>query len=807
MLDYKKWIHRLRSSWHWVVGPMAILWILIRSATDPRRLSYPCQTAAMPVAMYWILAIVSLFTGSLFLRRFAKVSGIAILAIGAVWLVVSTPSLLRSSENVIIEMPVWKVPDPVSNVYILDTIPATSGSLAAGDASVPDEYLSDPAIDTILLMLETHGTYLHRTTEHPDGVAGADNVVIIKGNFQWTSRNTTSTDRVKGLIWRILQHPAGFTGEIIVCDNTQNQGTRVADNDNNSEDEEQSIIDVVNTFYAKGYPVYVLNWCDIWSVVADEYSAGDYSDGYIYETDTRISYPKFRTPSGDHYVSLKYGVWDSLTAEYDSSRLCVVDIPVPKAHAMAGATIAVKNWIGVLTTAYPDQRYGGWQNMHFTYFWGPYSLVARVMEVVWPRLVIVDGAWMTGSNANVLASLVNTRMLLASTDPVAVSWYVAKYALIEVADYTHWVDPDGNMYGRTLRTWQTYLADSAGLACTLDSTRMSIWDRDMLSCDDSDRDGTCDLADNCPGVFNADQMDTDGDGLGDNCDECTDTDGDGYGDPGFPVNTCDEDNCPTVYSLDLTDSDGDGVGDVCEDITLQQRVNLAEVARLFEDSILPAGQSNAFTLKFTNLNSGNDYSFGAGFRIYSPDGATWTTADGSWLNDFDDQFTLVSIKRYGVTGQDVDTLGFTGVAMLPDVGLFDGWDTLSVELTIGPTSIDDMGRHICIDSCWFPSSMSWQWVGVNSTGTEYPDWSGEACFVLGECCVGRTGNVDGDPADLVDIADLTTLIDFLFISYQEPACLRECNVDGDTEGLVDIGDLTRLIDFLFITYEEPAGCL
>ena len=39
---------------------------------------------------------------------------------------------------------------------------------------------------------------------------------------------------------------------------------------------------------------------------------------------------------------------------------------------------------------------------------------------------------------------------------------------------------------------------------------------------------------------------TDGDGIGDACDPCTDTDGDGDGDPGFPTNQCLADVCPEV---------------------------------------------------------------------------------------------------------------------------------------------------------------------------------------------------------------------------------------------------------------------
>ncbi|UCC44879.1 MAG: VCBS repeat-containing protein, partial [Candidatus Zixiibacteriota bacterium] len=42
-----------------------------------------------------------------------------------------------------------------------------------------------------------------------------------------------------------------------------------------------------------------------------------------------------------------------------------------------------------------------------------------------------------------------------------------------------------------------------------------------------------------------------------------------------------------------------------------------------------------------------------------------------------------------------------------------------------------------------------------------------------DCCSGLTGNVDYDPDDIVDIGDLTALIDYLFISYEEPFCMAE----------------------------------
>jgi parallel beta-helix repeat protein len=95
---------------------------------------------------------------------------------------------------------------------------------------------------------------------------------------------------------------------------------------------------------------------------------------------------------------------------------------------------------------------------------------------------------------------------------------------------------------------------------------------DCDSCTDSDGDSradpgfpasTCPL-DNCPTVPNPAQSDADEDGAGDACDACTDGDGDGFGDRGFPASTCPLDNCPTAPNPSQGDADGDGLGDTCD---------------------------------------------------------------------------------------------------------------------------------------------------------------------------------------------------------------------------------------------------
>jgi hypothetical protein len=72
------------------------------------------------------------------------------------------------------------------------------------------------------------------------------------------------------------------------------------------------------------------------------------------------------------------------------------------------------------------------------------------------------------------------------------------------------------------------------------------------------------------------------------------------------------------------------------------------------------------------------------------------------------------------------------------------------------------------------------------------------------CCNGLSGNIDCDQTDLVDISDLSRLIDYLYISFQPLCCASEANVDVDPG--VDIGDLSRLIDYLYITFNPIGQC-
>ncbi|MEW6050784.1 MAG: hypothetical protein AB1644_06945 [Candidatus Zixiibacteriota bacterium] len=73
-----------------------------------------------------------------------------------------------------------------------------------------------------------------------------------------------------------------------------------------------------------------------------------------------------------------------------------------------------------------------------------------------------------------------------------------------------------------------------------------------------------------------------------------------------------------------------------------------------------------------------------------------------------------------------------------------------------------------------------------------------------DCCYGMTGNVDGDPDGLVDISDLSILIDHLFFGFEPLPCFEEADIDNS--GAIDISDLSAIIDHIFFTMDFLPEC-
>lgn len=460
---------------YWFFGLGSLIWLLLRSGTNPRRLTYPCQRAALASSSGFLGYLVSLL-GAVqlyrILKRKAALTGAGLFTLALLITVVltgrraPTPSVFASVS----ELPGWTSSTAISNVFVVPNVPVPECSLNGGalpatspcnDASYA---LRDAGVDKLVNEMERRGDYFFQTASHPSGIVGADDVVVIKINNQWIGdgssygRLSTNTDVLKGLIWRILQHPDGFTGEVVVVENTQDVNPEWNSTPANAEDQNQSYQDAIATFQNLSYAVSAFGWDDLnYSLISGgnvggsgypsgEYARGNMTDAYILLEDPdgtgadELSYPKFQTAGGS-YVSMRYGIWNG--SSYDADRLTFINVPVIKNHGMAGATIAWKNLIGFVTISDYNRRYGSsgasddtnWDEMH-DFFWGytegnnnGYGLVGRELALIrTPDLNVVDAIWVAIDD-NTSGNAVRQNVLLASSDPFAVDWYASEYVL------------------------------------------------------------------------------------------------------------------------------------------------------------------------------------------------------------------------------------------------------------------------------------------------------------------------------------------------------------------------------------------
>lgn len=81
------------------------------------------------------------------------------------------------------------------------------------------------------------------------------------------------------------------------------------------------------------------------------------------------------------------------------------------------------------------------------------------------------------------------------------------------------------------------------------------------------------------------------------------------------------------------------------------------------------------------------------------------------------------------------------------------------------------------------------------------DGIGDAC-----CCEGVRGNMDNDPDQLINIQDMTYLVQHLFATPTglPPGCPSEGDCNGD--GTLNVSDLTDLTNYLFNAGQAPVAC-
>jgi uncharacterized protein (DUF362 family) len=314
-----------------------------------------------------------------------------------------------------------------------------------------------PGLDALLALMAQNNLFLYQMKgtatvplAGPDGLIAPNDVVLLKVNSQWAERGMTSTDLVRGLIQRLVEHPAGFSGEIVVVENGQTQDylNSLDQNNDASADHSQSVQSIVDRFNSDRISLF--NWRLVGHTAVDEFDAGDDRDGYVLAGNYPINYPKFTTVRGTR-ISLKRGIWDGTS--YDDSHLKFINLPVLKAHVFMGATGGVKNYAGVMSRFVGEYEPGDDWDYHANFYrpWkgNPAGLLGVLMAMRFPTLTIMDATYVN-PHTNWAAWFDQTPRvgaLLVSTDPVALDYYASKTILLPMklaakADKATWSDPD-----------------------------------------------------------------------------------------------------------------------------------------------------------------------------------------------------------------------------------------------------------------------------------------------------------------------------------------------------------------------------
>ncbi|MFH1686655.1 MAG: FG-GAP-like repeat-containing protein [bacterium] len=248
-------------------------------------------------------------------------------------------------------------------------------------------------------------------------------------------------------------------------------------------------------------------------------------------------------------------------------------------------------------------------------------------------------------------------------------------------------------------------------------------------------------------------------------------------------------------ACEVLDANDDGVLDVAVAISSPGQVVLIDGVSHTTLWVFPCSPSIDYTLSHALCDddkaedviiAGNSTSK----TIYAVDGMTgtalWTLPTGSEVNC--------------VLGGDINGDGQDDVMAGGDDNIVRAIDGMTGEVFFEYSTAGDV-MQLALGDVSGDGALNLACVTFGSDGIVYVFNS----MYEASCCVGFTGNIDADPGDEINIADLVYLVNYMFNGGPVPACWDEVDIDGNGAG-PDIADLVYLVNYMFNSGPLPADC-
>jgi len=285
-------------------------------------------------------------------------------------------------------------------------------------------------------------------------------VVVIKGNAQWSRQGYTHTGCIKGVVDEVLAMP-GYDGEIHICDNVQVgspygfTATPGYQREHNWPDHNWNSL--AAAYQSAGEPVAATQWLNSEGDITGPADGPGWIRSYFpfYGRDSYFSYPVFASSlTPGRLIDMRYGVWED--DGYTGRDVKAIVMATLNNHGSggedyAGVTSAIKSFLGA-TEMHNSWYSSTWNHNgqnHYHVHSTSYSrgradyageLTAQYIRTMYAPVLYITAAIWSG-HVSRTGDAVETKTVLAGTNPATLDYVACRDV---ISPHASWLDPDAD---------------------------------------------------------------------------------------------------------------------------------------------------------------------------------------------------------------------------------------------------------------------------------------------------------------------------------------------------------------------------